>query len=271
MFGQHFKDPNCVTDAEKADLSRQCKFSILKQLPEASRCQVWLCSILSRSTEITSWVRGEWGNLLYCDTDFPPKMFFFLVRGVWIMYQDLIVDDWRIFRRFVALDENSEDTDTEKWSKITTALIISRIDHQQVTSKRSAFNADWGDLTQVRSCKIELHYMANQTRYRDSQNNTHMYASVWTCGLWAGEPKTEYSCFIWRILRSFGRIKHLVFHKKKRFLKRLKNWFFYVKWRDLTTHAAKMSLNMLNSLVSALYCSDHTRTISKQEVRHAQL
>lgn len=29
-FGQHFKDPNCVTEAEKADLSRQCKFSSLK-------------------------------------------------------------------------------------------------------------------------------------------------------------------------------------------------------------------------------------------------
>ena len=31
LFGQHFKDPNCVTDAEKADLSRQCKLNILKQ------------------------------------------------------------------------------------------------------------------------------------------------------------------------------------------------------------------------------------------------
>lgn len=46
--------------------------------PGATRCQVWLCSILSRSTEITSWVREEWGNLLYCDRAAPEMVFIWL-------------------------------------------------------------------------------------------------------------------------------------------------------------------------------------------------
>lgn len=70
FFGQLFKDP-LLSHMEKRQIwAGSVNSDFWSSFPEASRCQVWVCTILSQSTEITSWVKVMWGNLLHCDTEF---------------------------------------------------------------------------------------------------------------------------------------------------------------------------------------------------------
>lgn len=64
---------------------QKCQTWALNSATEASQCQIWLCSILSRPAAITSWVTEERENLLYLDS--PESVFLHLKDR--IVYRDV--------------------------------------------------------------------------------------------------------------------------------------------------------------------------------------